>query len=112
MAQSARDRWAKRVREWKASGRSCREFASDAGVNPSTLAWWSWKLGRESEPESRSVLRFVELTGLDDAAAGDRVVETESSRLVLRVDGYAVDVHNGFDGPTLARLLGVLEACR
>ena len=36
--------WRRRVEGLAASGKSCREYAAELGVNPHTLAGWRWKL--------------------------------------------------------------------
>ena len=46
-------RWTKVLIDAEHSGLSIRRFALSKGLNPSTLAWWKWKLnqvprGRES----------------------------------------------------------------
>ena len=36
--------WRPRVEGLAASGKSCKEYAAEIGVNPHTLAGWRWKL--------------------------------------------------------------------
>jgi hypothetical protein len=52
-ARVAREEWAKRV-EWRDSGLSCAEFAAEVGVNPRTLTYWKWVLGKEARGEKRA----------------------------------------------------------
>jgi hypothetical protein len=54
MARANRAQWAKRVERWKDSGLTAKEFSAEAGINPSTLSYWKWRLGSES---SRSAAR-------------------------------------------------------
>jgi len=44
MAETGRQRWTERVEQWKQSGLSARECASQAGLNAGTL--WHWKCRR------------------------------------------------------------------
>jgi hypothetical protein len=120
MERETRERWAERVAEWKASGKSIREFAGVAGLNARSLAWWRWELdGAKRKGDSRkargtrrrrpsrktttpSALTFVEMT----AAASDASLE-----LVLP-SAVRIRVGPGFDAATLGRLMAVLESRR
>lgn len=49
-----REEWAKRVERWRDSGLKCAEFAAEVGVNPRTLTYWKWILGKEARREKRA----------------------------------------------------------
>ncbi len=115
--ESTREIWAKRVERWKESGLTAKQFASEVGVSPHSLSWWSWRLRSRSKgrPAARrtatmtiagkstvSPLTFVELT----AAARNDALE------VVLTTGVAVRVRPEFDARTLTRLLDVLEERR
>ena len=100
-------------------------------MNANTLAWWKWRLGSDGERvdgPARSdarVLRavggrassevavrgdaapvsFVELAGL----VGTAEKSADEGGLQLVCGGIRVNVPAGFDAPTLARVLDVLE---
>lgn len=112
MAKQSREVWAKRIERWKDSGLTAAEFAAETGVNAHSLSWWKWRLGTKMAPGSSGrrsrraplapsvqPLQFVELA----APPGSSVLE-----VVLARD-RTVRVPLGFDGPTLERLLGILE---
>ena len=114
MAKQSREVWAKRIERWKDSGLTAAEFAAETGINAHSLSWWKWRLGLKTPPSSTTSrrrsrraplapsvqpLQFVELA----APPGSNVLE-----LVLARD-RTIRVPLGFDGPTLERLLGVLE---
>lgn len=116
MSRASRDTWAKRVERWQDSELPLREFASEAGVNPSTLSYWKWRLSREA-PKSAArrraaprktaslavrPLSFVELT----KQAPARLVEPFEVELV---SGERIRVPSSFEAEALARLLRVLE---
>jgi len=123
MKRSTREEWAARVAKWKASGLAAKEFASEIGVRPGTLAWWKWRLGsskpRPAPGSKRALLRkppspaaaavttvsplaFIEMTA---AVHVDPLEVVLPSRVRIRVP-------RGFDDVTLGRVLDVLEARR
>jgi hypothetical protein len=95
MGQAPRDKWAKRVEQWKRSGLTGAAFAEREGLNAGTLAWWSSKLGRAQ----RVAPPVVEV-----------VVSAPMTLLAVEVRGGArVTVPVGFDEDTLRRLLRLLQ---
>ena len=61
MARASAAQWAKRVENWKESGLSAKEFASETGLKASTLTYWKWKLGAMQRGEvvgAESVARW------------------------------------------------------
>ena len=108
---TSRETWTARVDGWKRSGLSKAGYASEIGVNVSSLKWWIWKIGAETRrattaPKRRAraakklaPMTFVEMTG----AAGREPME-----IVLR-DGRRVRVPFDFDDAALERLLRVIE---
>lgn len=107
--RATREQWRRRVSAWSASGLACKQFAVQAGVSPSTLAWWKWKLSSEGERFDGTALPFAEVTSLV-VAPEER--SGEAAPIELRVGDVGVRVPVGFDGTTLARVLDVLEARR
>jgi hypothetical protein len=43
-----RAEWAKRVARWEGSGLTAKEFAAELGINPRSLVFWKWQLGKWS----------------------------------------------------------------
>jgi transposase len=124
MARTSRAEWAKRVERWKDSGLTAKEFGAETGVNPSTLSFWSWKLGSEQRegrrtstaPSPHSRKRGAE-PKRDKPAA--RLVEVStvvtSSPPMLEVvlgRGARVRVPAGFDEATLTRVVRAVEAAQ
>lgn len=107
MSNGRRQAWSRRVAAWQSSGMTCREFAASAGVNPSTLAWWKWKLASRDEGAELG-LTFFELTGV-----GQPACRPASGRGVTVQMGEAqVAVPVDFDEATLVRVLAVLRSCQ
>jgi hypothetical protein len=93
MARETREVWARRVRRWKKSGLTAKDFAAREGVNAKTLSYWRWKLGARPPVESRrsqnpktTRASFVEVVPEVAAkpvlAASEVVVERERIRVV------------------------------
>ena len=117
----AREEWAKRVERWRDSGLKCAEFAAEVGINPRTLTYWKWVLGKEARGEKRAWPRrkgrksraqqpasspTPVISGLVEVRAVPRDVHFE---LDLGA-GRRLRVPASFDAGELRRLLAVLEA--
>jgi hypothetical protein len=102
------------VRRWEESGLTAREFAAEMGINPRTLAYWKWRLGKDAAetvdreaspaPARVSALSFVEVQA--EPVRG----EADAASLELVVGRYRLALGHGFDAEVLARLLDVLDA--
>jgi hypothetical protein len=114
MARTSRAEWAKRVERWKDSGLSAKQFATEIGVSPQSLTFWSWKLrkpantdsdvgrvdGRKARPDAQP--SFLQLVPAAATTSTPKLFE-----LVLR-DGVVLRVPSGFDESTLLRLVELL----
>lgn len=47
MKRRTSDDWARLVEGWKTSGLTAAAFGERRGVNPRTLVYWNWRLGKE-----------------------------------------------------------------
>ena len=101
--RSSREEWAKRVERWQDSDLTAAEFAAELGINPRTLSYWKWRLGKEarggtavpSKPRRKRTERrapkpkptFVEVSS--PSAFGwptaERIEVVVDQRLVVRV---------------------------
>jgi hypothetical protein len=112
----AREEWARRVERWQDSGLTCGEFAAEIGVNPRTLTYWKWILGKEARGEKRSwPRRRKALTASSAVPAISGLVEVQTipqdGRFELELGaGRRLRVPASFDAAELRRLLEVLEA--
>lgn len=125
MSKTTSAQWAKRVDDWKGSGLSAKEFAAQAGLNPSTLTYWKWRLradaavgdaavGGVSEVGSqqkkrrrreKNVPQFVEVPAASVTPATIVLELVMSSGVCLRIPA-------GFDEVTLVRVMRAVEAAR
>jgi hypothetical protein len=102
----ATELWARRVKEWRSSGLSARQFVKDTDYSEGSLRYWASRLKRlreTSEPEAVRVVRVVR--GAEDRAdtSGDGV------RVHIEVGEARVSVGTGFDRVTLRMVLEVLR---
>ncbi len=115
-----REEWAKRVERWRASGLTTAEFAAELGVNPRTLTYWKWLLGKGARGEKRvwpkrSGIPAVasKLTEIAPGTPGLIEIQVPSSDTRFELElrgGQRLRIPSGFDAPGLGRLLDVLEA--
>ncbi len=108
--RGTREQWAKRVREWRRSGLSAKEFAATAGVKRGTLTHWAWRLGKESREAARSEAPER------PAAAGDIFAivprRCDAAFELELCGGRRLRIPEEFSAEALGRLLSVLESGR
>src|SRR5258705_2391653 len=107
--RTGRDEWAERVARWKDSGLTAKEFATELGINPRSLVFWKWQLGKgsglaaESVKSGRAPARALPLIELGQPAAAVQF-ELELG------GGRRLAIPSTFDADALRRLLAVLES--
>ena len=109
MGRASRDEWSKRVERWRESGLSGEEFATEIGVNTSSLRNWGWRLAAEKRrgerrPSTKSepLVEFIEV--VSPAIVAPPISAGAVFEVVL-ASGATVRVPSGFDGAALRRLL-------
>ncbi len=96
-----RDKWREHIEQWTSSGLTAVQYGERAGVNPRTLGYWKWRLGRDTRTHvapPTAVATFVEVR-----APADGHFELELA------GGRRLRVPASFDAAALRRLLEVLE---
>lgn len=49
-----REKWAKRVEQWKDRGLSAKEFVAETGINARSVVWWRWEFSNgDGAPKPR-----------------------------------------------------------
>jgi hypothetical protein len=91
-------KWSERVREWKSSGRTAKEFAEGRDFKASTLVYWAscLRTGIGGAPRGKKREARVRMMRVVPSA-----VRTDDS-IVVAIGGARVAVRAGFD-PSLLR---------
>jgi hypothetical protein len=98
--------WRRMMRQWRSSGLSVRDFCADRQLSePSFYAWRRTIARRDAE-----AVRFVPVAVVPETLPG-REPPGAGLELVLGT-GRVVRISPGFDGPTLQRLLALVEEGR
>jgi hypothetical protein len=104
-------KWTERVRAWRSSGQTAREFAEGQEFKPSTLTYWASQLRRSEPAEGGAAgkrmphVPMVRVVGKAAAAAREEtlVVAVGMARIVVRV---------GFDRGLLREVVETLGGSR
>ncbi len=94
MHTPAARKWTAILADAERVGLPMREFARSRGLNPSTMAWWKWRLKRES---GGSLSGFIP------------VVVTSSPVVELRIGAMTVAVDDDTDLSLLRRVIEALS---
>jgi hypothetical protein len=97
-----RAEWTRQIALWRKSGLTAREYAAKAGLNPGTLTFWKYTLGKEARLSKGKEPDFP-LIEVHRSAAKDDRFEVELA------GGHRVRVPGAFDVDALRRLIAVLE---
>jgi hypothetical protein len=110
--RTGREEWRKRIERWRDSGLSAEQFAAELGINAGTLKYWKYRIGKEStgsvaaKPKPRR----------GDTPLATSLVEVHAATMVAPSSfvlefgqGRRLQIPSQFDGPTLERLLSLLE---
>lgn len=101
--------WTKRVRAWRASGKTADAFCVGRDFAPATLKWWSWRLknkpARKVGPK-RSKSRAIPMARVVRSSAA--TVTLVSSAIAIELRRSRVVVPAGADRTTLEAVLELL----
>jgi transposase-like protein len=101
--------WRRQVRQWRSSGLSVRAFCAAQGLSEPSFYAWRRTLAQREEATAAPLVPLTVTPESKPATADDRSVA--ALELVLHA-GRRLRIGPGFDGPTLARLLALLEEGR
>jgi hypothetical protein len=101
-------KWAERVREWKASGRTARQFAEGRDFKASTLTYWAsylrrGRVGASPAPRGQPGVRMARV---------ERSTAPVDDSIVVAVGTLRVAVRAGFDEALLRRVVRALGDAR
>jgi hypothetical protein len=117
MKRTSRKIWSGRVRRWKASGLTAKQFAGRLRFSVGALHYWSWRLRREerargaaSTPMIPPVVEIVGAAGVVGHGTQTVSVGPDAEPFeVLIGDRVRIRVPVHFDEAALVRLVDALE---
>jgi hypothetical protein len=97
-------KWSERVREWKASGKTAKEFAEGQDFKPSTLVYWASCLRHRSDGAGKPLrsaprVRMARVVPVSPRADDGIVVVVGAARIAVRA---------GFDRLLLREVIAAL----
>jgi transposase len=99
-SMSNQSEWPARVADWRASGKSAREFCTDKDYSVTTLYWWASRLKRDGQPKPRrspmQLARVVRKTP-DEAS--------KHAPIILQIGPVRLEIGRGADQTTLSKVL-------
>jgi len=99
--------WRQMVRQWRSSGLSVRDFCAQREISePSFYGWRRTITQRDAE-----AARFVPVHVIPDDKLAAKGASGQGLELLLS-GGRVLRIGPDFDGPTLRRLLALLEESR
>jgi len=109
LRSSSKEEFGRRMmRLWRSSGLSVRAFCEEQGFSqPSFYAWRRTLAERDA-----AAVRFVPVTVAAEPPAPSKADGSAVAVELILNDGRRLRVVPGFDGPTLKRLLALLEEGR
>lgn len=99
-------KWAARVEQWRASGKSAPEFAQGQGFESSTLRYWASRLKQLPQSLAKPVprVRMVRVRRTPRPVAAEP--------MVVAIGGARVEVRSGFDRALLRQVVAALATER
>src|SRR5437763_1852516 len=116
-------KWAERVREWQASGRTAEQYAEGQGFKPSTLRFWASRLRSmakaiampaipRGEPAGVQMVRVRRRSGSAAspiaASASADVATSSSATIVIAIGAVRIEVQRGFNRALLGEIVEAL----
>jgi hypothetical protein len=109
------EKWAERIRLWKASGQTAEAFAVGQPFKASTLKWRAAGLrraaeGRERYGKGRAVNGSMRLARV--VSRGRDSAPTQGGGVVVEISGARISLSRGFDAELLTDVVRALGAVR
>ncbi|WP_394838654.1 IS66 family insertion sequence element accessory protein TnpA [Pendulispora rubella] len=96
-------KWHDRVAAWRASGKSCEEFAQGQGYAAITLQQWRFRLRKKERDAKTETVALARVVRSDASAAPAMAVD---------LGGVRIEIRPGFDRTLLRELVAALMEAR
>lgn len=87
----------KQVADFRASGKTAREWCKENGQQLSTLRYWITKINRQKSLPSQEFVAYTPKT-------------TEPTPIGIRIGNYKIEVNPGFDPTTFIEAIRLLKS--
>jgi len=103
--------WARRIAEYKASGKPVRIFCEENGIGISGMKYWLDKRKASKKPMPEPVQ--TKPANMESAAGWLTVQEVaaQASGIMLEIGDVKIRVESGFDQSLLREVLNVVSIC-
>jgi transposase-like protein len=106
-----REVWEPRVRRLRESDLTVAEFARELGVNPSTLTYWKWRLGRETRASKPRVAPARKAPTFIEVKPEAPTPPPSAERIeIMFAGGMVIRVPETFEPETLRRVVAALTS--
>lgn len=102
--------WSRQVADWAASGVSVSAYCLAHGVSAERLYWWRRHLDNGGQVSGTPVAAVAGRPLFKEVTLPEPFVSAGGPLEVVAPGGTCVRVYPGFDAPTLARVLAVVES--
>lgn len=113
--------WTERIAEWRQSGKSAPEFASDKPYKSSTLVWATSRLRRGGKKTGQRRAKLADRgkrasvagkIAMAEVVRAPRVAASGAGAMVIEIGGARISVQRGFDGAVLRAIAQALRGVR
>ena len=111
-------KWMGRVRDWKRSGQSAKEFSESQPYQPSSLIWWERRLRSRLVAAKRPVRKGADLRSRDCGTTvtvpmvrvmRSAAAQSDAKGVVVEIGSARVVVQAGFDAGLLNAVVRALQ---
>lgn len=99
--------WRRIMRQWRSSGLTIRDFCDQHQLNEPSFYYWRRTLAQRDAETARFVP--VHVVPDENLPPTDSTNESGQGLELLLGSGHLLRIGPGFDGPTLQRLLALLQ---
>jgi hypothetical protein len=114
MTATTEAKWVERIRRWRGSGKTAKEFAAGQGFEASTLRYWASELKRRHSSRSAKPVAPSVPAARPVSAATVRLLRVRSVRrtaaqsMVVAVGAARIELRSGFDRALLREVVSAL----
>lgn len=102
-------KWKERVKEYRQSKLSIREWCHKNELKETTFKYWIYKFNKSEQKDDTTNTNFAEVLLPSPNINHEVINESSSAILTLSYGSYSIGIADGFNSVTLAELIKVLQ---